>query len=47
MALFKYFSRVLKLPYAKDTNIGVEAVKSTIAKVQHVMKDIENEAAQR
>ena len=47
MALFKYFSRVLNLPSAEDTNIGVAATKSVNADVQRVMEDIENEASQR
>ena len=48
MALFKYFSQVLNLPSAEDTNIEVAATKVVNAEVQHVMEDIhvENEAAQ-
>ena len=42
MALFKYFSWVLKLPFAEYTNIGVEPTKSVNGEVQHVMEDTES-----
>ena len=48
MALFKCFSRVSKLPSAKNTNIHVrvETMKNVNAEVLRVMEDTETEVAQ-